>query len=80
MAAFLQQAMDSGQLRQADPRLAARQLKALLEAEWQTRFLLQVCEGPGPDDISASVGARWPCSGRLRQPAELTQSVTAPPR
>ena len=56
VAAFLQQAMDSGQLRQADPRLAARQLKALLEAEWQTRFLLQVCEGPGPDDISASVG------------------------
>lgn len=55
VAAFLQQAMGSGQLRQADPRLAARQLKALLEAEWQTRFLLQVSEGPGPDDISASV-------------------------
>ena len=55
VAAFLQQAMDRGQLRQADPRLAARQLKALLEAEWQTRFLLQVCEGPRPDEISASV-------------------------
>ena len=55
VAAFLQQAMDRGQLRQADPRLAARQLKALLEAEWQTRFLLQVSEGPGPDDIGPSV-------------------------
>ncbi len=55
VAAFLQQAMDRGQLRQADPRLAAQQLKALLEAEWQTRFLLQVCEGPRPDEISASV-------------------------
>lgn len=55
VAAFLQQAMDRGQLRQADPRLAARQLKALLEADWQTRFLLQVCEGPGPDEIGASV-------------------------
>jgi AcrR family transcriptional regulator len=55
VAAFLQQAMDSGQLRQTDARLAARQLKALLEAEWQTRFLLQVCDGPGPDDIGPSV-------------------------
>jgi AcrR family transcriptional regulator len=56
VAAFLQQAMDRGQLRQADPRLAALQLKALLDAEWQTRFLLQVCEGPQPEQIRASVG------------------------
>lgn len=41
VAAFLQEAMDQGKLRQANPRVAAQQLKGLLEAEWIEPFLFQ---------------------------------------
>lgn len=43
-AAFLQQAMDAGKLRQADARVASLHLRALLEAEWLEPFLFQVLE------------------------------------
>lgn len=55
VAAFLQQAMHQGKLRQADARVAALQLKALLEAEWIEPFLFQSLPTPSPDDIAASV-------------------------
>ncbi len=54
-AAFLQQAMNTGQLRQADARVAALHLRGLLEAEWLDRFLCQVLESVSPAEIEASV-------------------------
>ncbi|MEY5099914.1 MAG: hypothetical protein RJA36_2633 [Pseudomonadota bacterium] len=51
VAAFLQQAMDQGKLRQADPHLAGLQLKALLEAEWIEPFLFQSLPAPSPEAI-----------------------------
>ncbi len=41
VARFLQDAMDEGKLRPADPQLAALHLRGLLEAEWLDRFLFQ---------------------------------------
>ncbi len=40
LAAFLRRAMDEGQLREADPMLAAHQLRALIEADMVERCLL----------------------------------------
>lgn len=48
IAAFLQQAMNRGQLRQADPGIAALQLKGLLEAEWIEPFLFNALGEPSP--------------------------------
>lgn len=55
-AVFLQQAMDAGQLRQADARIAALHLRGLLEAEWLDRFLFQTLEPISAEEISATVG------------------------
>lgn len=54
-AAFLQQAMDAGTLRQADARMAALHLRGLLEAEWLDRFLFQTLEPISAEDIKATV-------------------------
>ncbi len=54
-AAYLQQAMDAGKLRQADPRIAALHLRALLEAEWLDRFLFQTLEPISDQAINATV-------------------------
>lgn len=53
--AFLQQAMDAGQLRQADARIATLHLRALLEAEWLDRFLFQTLEPVSEAEINATV-------------------------
>ena len=55
VAEFLQQAMDQGKLRQADPRIASLHLKGLLEAEWIDRFMFQMLETVDPEQIAASV-------------------------
>lgn len=55
IAAFLQQAMDRGQLRQADARITALQLKALLEAEWIEPFLFNALSTPGTRQIRETV-------------------------
>jgi AcrR family transcriptional regulator len=57
MAQFLQNAMESGKLRQADPHLAALHLKALLEAEWIDRFMFQTLEELAPEQ-AATTAAR----------------------
>lgn len=54
-AAFLQQAMDAGQLRQANARTAALHLRGLLEAEWLDRFLFQTLEPVSPQESTATV-------------------------
>lgn len=55
MAAFLQQAMDQGRLRQADAHVAALHLRGLLEAEWLDRFLFQMLEPVSVQDMNATV-------------------------
>lgn len=55
IAAFLQQAMDRSQLRQADPGIAALQLKGLLEAEWIEPFLFNALGEPSPQEIRETV-------------------------
>lgn len=55
MAAFLQQAMVAGQLRQADARTAALHLRGLLEAEWLDRFLFLTLEPISGAHINATV-------------------------
>ena len=55
MAAFLQQAMDNGRLRQADAHVAALHLRGLLEAEWLDRFLFQMLEPLSVQDMNATV-------------------------
>lgn len=54
-AMFLQKAMDAGQLRQANARIAALHLRGLLEAEWLDRFLFQILEPVSTEDINAAV-------------------------
>jgi AcrR family transcriptional regulator len=49
----LGKAMSLGKLRQADPLLAAKQLHCLLEAELLDRFLFQVLDEVGPEQIKA---------------------------
>ena len=44
VAAFLQDAMEEGKLRRADPRLAALHLHGLLDAEWMDQFLFRLVE------------------------------------
>lgn len=55
MAVFLQHAMDTGQLRQADARIAALHLRGLLEAEWLDRFMFQTLQPITDDEIHATV-------------------------
>ena len=55
MAVFLQHAMDKGQLRHADARIAALHLRGLLEAEWLDRFLFQMLEPLSVQDMNATV-------------------------
>ena len=55
VAEFLQQAMDQGKLRQADPKIASLHLKGLLEAEWIDRFMFQMLDAVDPEQIAASV-------------------------
>lgn len=50
LAAIIRRAMDEGQLRQADPLLAARQLRALLEADIIERCLMGALQAP-PSDV-----------------------------
>lgn len=54
LAALLHAAMDAGQLREAGSVLAARHLKALLEAEWGERMLFQTAEAPSPAQIEGA--------------------------
>lgn len=51
---FLQQAMDLGKLRQANPFVATQHLCALLQSELQERFLLQVLEDVSADEIKGN--------------------------
>ncbi|MGV0958260.1 MAG: TetR/AcrR family transcriptional regulator C-terminal domain-containing protein [Limnohabitans sp.] len=51
---FLAQAMADGRLRRADARIAALQLKALLEAEWIEPFLFQTLDAVSPADLRKS--------------------------
>jgi hypothetical protein len=46
LAAIFRRAMDEGQLRQGDPLLAARQLRALLEADIVERCLIGAHKAP----------------------------------
>ncbi len=55
VADFLQQAMNLGQLRQADPRVAGLHLKGLLEAEWIDPFLFGLQLRPDAEQIRATV-------------------------
>jgi AcrR family transcriptional regulator len=55
IAAYLQQAMDAGKLRQADARVAALHLRGLLEAEWLEPFLFHVLDEPSARAIRATV-------------------------
>lgn len=52
---FLQTAMSAGKLRQADPKVAALQLRGLLEAEWIDRFIFHLFDKPSADEVSQTV-------------------------
>lgn len=54
IAEFLQQAMSLGKLRQADPFVATQHLCALLQSELQERFLLQLLEDVGSEEIKGN--------------------------
>ncbi len=56
LAAILRRAMDEGQLRQGDPLLAARQLRALLEADIVERCLMGAHKAP-PSAVAVSRAA-----------------------
>jgi AcrR family transcriptional regulator len=56
LAAILRRAMDEGQLRQGDPLLAARQLRALLEADIVERCLMAAQRVP-PSTVAISRAA-----------------------
>ena len=56
MAAILRRAMDEGQLRQGDSLLAARQLRALLEADIVERCLMGALQAP-PSEVMISRAA-----------------------
>ncbi len=54
LAALLHAAMDAGQLREAGSMLAARHLKALLDAEWGERLLFRTAEAPSPEQVEGA--------------------------
>ncbi|BDT59515.1 TetR family transcriptional regulator [Massilia varians] len=55
VADYLEAAMAQGKLKRADPRLAALQLKGLLEAEWIAPFMFQTLDAPPTEALAASV-------------------------
>lgn len=55
VADYLEAAMAQGKLKRADPRLAALQLKGLLEAEWIDPFMFQTLDAPPTEALAASV-------------------------
>lgn len=55
LAAFLQQAIKSGKLRQADARIASLHLRALLESELLDRFLFQTLDQVSAKEIRSMV-------------------------
>jgi AcrR family transcriptional regulator len=55
VVAFLQRGMTTGKLRQANTRVAARQFKSLLEAEWIDRFMFQMPMDASEANIAESV-------------------------
>jgi AcrR family transcriptional regulator len=55
IALFLQDAMQEGKLRTAEPRIAALHLHGLLEAEWLDRFLFQTVASLSAKQIAATV-------------------------
>lgn len=55
VAGFLQEAMDQGKLRPADPRIAALHLKGLLEAEWIERFIFQTLDAFTQKEVASTV-------------------------
>ncbi|MBT3066842.1 TetR/AcrR family transcriptional regulator [Rhodoferax sp. U11-2br] len=55
VVAFLQHGMATGKLRQANTRIAARQFKSLLEAEWIDRFMFQMPMDASEEAIAESV-------------------------
>ena len=55
IADYLLRAMEKGDLRQGDAWLAALQFKALVEAEWMERRMLNVVEKVEPSEVAASV-------------------------
>jgi AcrR family transcriptional regulator len=64
-AAILRRAMDEGQLRQGDPLLAARQLRALLEADIVERCLMGALRAP-PSAVAISRAAEDAIAAFLR--------------
>ena len=52
---FLQNAMNTGKLKQADARIAALHLVGLLESEWTASFLFQNQIAISSEDINATV-------------------------
>jgi AcrR family transcriptional regulator len=68
-AAFIEGAMNTGKLRQGDPRLAAVQLKALLEAEIHDSFLLCVRTTP-PDEAEIKAKTEFAVDTFLRAYAQ----------
>ena len=54
LAGLLHDAMEAGTLRMAGSELAARHLKALLDAEWRERLLFQAIEALGPEQVDAA--------------------------
>lgn len=54
LASLLDDAMEAGRLRVAGSMLAARQLKALLDAEWGERLLYRTQEIPDPQQIDGA--------------------------
>lgn len=54
LAALLHDAMEDGRLRVAGSELAARHLKALLEAEWGERLLYGTLEAPSPEQVEGA--------------------------
>lgn len=54
LAAVLHDAMEAGDLRMAGSELAARHLKALLDAEWRERLLFQVQDAPNAEQLDGA--------------------------
>ena len=80
MAAFLQDAMQEGKLRQADPRLAALHLHGLLEAEWVDKFLFRQVDHLSRKQIADTVGRAIAVFMAAYQPVADAAVAKAAPR
>ena len=81
VAAFLQDAMDEGKLRPADPRRAALHLHGLLEAEWLNRFLFRQVDHLSRKQIADTVRRSIAVFMAAYQPsADAVVAKTAPRR